>query len=184
MKPVIVSVVALLFYALANYLIEQKFSKFNNLTIIACYSAVIFTMSSSVRLVTKASTMTLSLAGNRIVAGLIITALICLLWFALKLVVKPPTSPFDFPKGKELVGLIIVGVLFTFADYFYIMAYTLGGSLITVTSIIAMFPVVASLIKYIFIREVPNPWQIAGYVLAFCAILCIAKGESSAVIVE
>jgi drug/metabolite transporter (DMT)-like permease len=44
MKPVIYSILAIICYALANVLVEQKLSKLNALTIMMCYSGVIFTL--------------------------------------------------------------------------------------------------------------------------------------------
>lgn len=42
MKPIVLSILAMICYALANVLVEQKFSRLNSLSIMLCYSPVIF----------------------------------------------------------------------------------------------------------------------------------------------
>jgi drug/metabolite transporter (DMT)-like permease len=141
MKPVIFAIVAMMCYAVSNVLLETKFSKFNNLTLMVCYGAVIWVTAFVVRQVTKTT-----------------------------------DSSFDFPKGNMFWLVMLLGIIFALADYFYVGAYTNGGDLLTVTCITVMFPVFASLIKFGITRSVPNSWQITGYLLAVVAILAISKG--------
>lgn len=81
------------------------------------------------------------------------------------------------PSGVTILAAILIGSLYFFADYFYIGAYTSGGSVLTVTSIVIMFPVFASVIKYFWTGGVPNAYQVFGYLLAVAAVLLISKGS-------
>ncbi len=144
MKPVIFSLIAMIFFAVSNTMLEMKFSKYNNLTLMSAYSFVICVF----------ATMT-------------------------RLVVKKEDPSFLFPTGTNLALLFLMGLLFAIADYFYVGAYTNGGSLLTVTSITIMFPIFASVIKFLVAKQVPNKWQFAGYILAACAILMVVKGNKT-----
>ena len=143
-KPALFAVLAMLFYAIANVVLEQKFSRFNNLTLMCVYVAPIMLVAIIGRAVTKTS---------------------------------DPT--FDFPVGFDLMLLIAVGFIWAAADYFYVGAFTNGGSLLTVTSIMLLSPVVASIIKFAWVQGVPNVWQIGGYFLAVSAVLMVIKGSST-----
>lgn len=92
---------------------------------------------------------------------------------------KTSDPSFDFPVGLDLTILIAMGFIAAAADYFYFGAYTGGGDLLTVTSIIVMFPVASSLIKFVLTRGLPNVWQISGYILAVGAMLLVAKGSTT-----
>ncbi len=144
MKPVIFSIVATLCYAFCNVLIERYLVKYNNLTIVICYTAVI----------------------------------LFLTLFARQIIKTTDDPSFDFPTGDAAWIILGVGLLYTVADYCYIGAYTGGGSLITITSIISMFPIFASLIKFLFTKDLPNIWQLSGYAVAVIAILLVAKGST------
>ena len=53
MKTVLFSLLAMIFYAIANVLVEQKLARLNSLTIIICYSGVIFITTFLARLIMK-----------------------------------------------------------------------------------------------------------------------------------
>jgi len=91
---------------------------------------------------------------------------------------KTSDPSFDFPVGIDLILLIAVGFVLGMADYFYTGAFTNGGELLTITSIIVMFPAFSSLIKFVLTRDVPNAWQISGYILAVGAMILVAKGST------
>ena len=84
-----------------------------------------------------------------------------------------------FPTGKILVFALLSGLIFFVADYCYISAYTIGGDLITITTIIALFPVVASIIKFFITGTVPNSYQVAGWLLAIFAVYLVGKGAAA-----
>ncbi len=143
-KPVIFSILAMACYSIANVLLEQKFTKYNNLTVICVYTLVVLSLAVVGRALTKTS-----------------------------------DPSFDFPVGMNLALLIALGFIIAAADYLYIGAYTNGGDLLTVTSIIALFPVFSSLIKFVLTRGIPNVWQVSGYLLAFGAVILVAKGSTT-----
>ena len=142
-KPVIFSLLALMCYSVTNVILEQKFSKFNNLTLMCVYMVPILVVA-----------------------------------FIGRTIVKTSDSAFNFPVGQDLLLLVAIGVIFAAADYFYIGAYTNGGDLGTITCIIAMLPVVASIMKFVWTQSLPNGYQMAGYVLAFLAVLLVSKGST------
>jgi drug/metabolite transporter (DMT)-like permease len=141
MKPVVFSLAATACYALCAVMIELKFSKINNLTLMIVYASVIS------------------------VAAL-----------ATRQLVKTDDPSFGFPTGTTLALAIVLGLIFTVADYCYIGAYNSGGKLATITSITLLVPVFASLIKFGLTQQVPNLWQVSGYVLAACGVALVAKG--------
>ena len=142
-KPVMFALLAMVFYAITNVVLAEKFSKFNNLTVMCVYVVPIVLVAFVGRWLTKTS-----------------------------------DPSFDFPVGSDLLTLIIIGFLWAAADYFYIGAFTIGGSLLTITSIMIMFPAVAILIKYLWTRDLPNMWMIGGYILAAGAVMLVIKGST------
>ncbi len=103
---------------------------------------------------------------------------IFLLSFIARQVMYTPNAGYDFPSGITLGVMVAVGLLFFAADYFYISAYTNEGNLVAIVTIMALFPVVSSAIKFALTKSLPNWWQIGGYVLALVAILLVTKGSA------
>ena len=95
----------------------------------------------------------------------------------LRQVVKTSDPSFSFPGGTMLVLAIVLGLIYTAGDYFFVSAYTNGGDVVTITCITVLIPVVASLMKFGITKHVPNLWQVSGYVLAAGAVLLVAKGS-------
>ncbi|OHA08252.1 MAG: hypothetical protein A3A44_00450 [Candidatus Sungbacteria bacterium RIFCSPLOWO2_01_FULL_60_25] len=85
-----------------------------------------------------------------------------------------------FPTGALLIFAFLFGVVYFFADFSYISAFTAaGGSVMTVTTILMMTPVFSSLVKYFYTGGgLPNGYQIAGYVLAVAAVYVVGKGNT------
>ena len=81
-----------------------------------------------------------------------------------------------FPNGIFLWLALLTGLIWFLADYAYVSAYTSGGSLLTITTIVTLFPVVASVAKFIWTGGLPNSYQIAGYILAATAVYLVGKG--------
>lgn len=148
-KAVVFAVLAPILYAVANVLLEHKFAKYNNLTLIIVYGTVCA------------------------VSAVVIRAM-----------VKDGSPSFNFPTGSEFVLLLALGLIIFFADYFFVGAYTNGGDLLTITVLMMLFPVFASLFKFagsFVIREMvyapPNAMQIGGYILAAFAVWLVVKGS-------
>ena len=97
--------------------------------------------------------------------------------FSLRQVVKTNDPSFNLPTGTLLFIAIGLGLIYTLGDYFFVSAYHHGGDLVTITCITVMIPVVASLIKFGITKNLPNLWQVSGYVLAAGAVLLVAKGS-------
>jgi len=90
---------------------------------------------------------------------------------------KTNDPSFNFPVGTTLLLAIVLGLIYTAGDYFFVGAYTHGGDVITITCITVLIPVVASLIKFGVTKQMPNLWQVSGYTLAAAAVLLVAKGS-------
>jgi drug/metabolite transporter (DMT)-like permease len=91
--------------------------------------------------------------------------------------VKTNDPSFNFPAGTTLVLAIVLGLIYTAGDYFFVGAYTSGGDLVTITCITVLIPVVASLLKFGITKHLPNLWQVSGYILAAGAVALVAKGS-------
>lgn len=143
MKPVLYALVAMFSYAIANVLLELKFSKANTFTLVASYASVIV-----------------------------------ILAFIGRYITKTEDPSFNWPSGETLGLVVVLGLLMAAGDYFYVGAYTAGGSLMTVASIVAMFPVFASIVKFFATGSVPTRWHMAGYACAALAVFLVSKGSS------
>ena len=143
-KPAVFALLAMVFYAVTNVVLEEKFSKFNNLTLMCVYVVPV---------------LLVAIVGRGLV--------------------KTSDPSFDFPVGSDLFILVALGFLWAAADYFYIGAFTNGGSLLMVTSIMIMFPAVASLIKFMWTQSLPNMWQVGGYLLGVCSVMLVIKGSAT-----
>ena len=85
-----------------------------------------------------------------------------------------------FPSGKGILIALGIGAIYFLADYFYIGSFTAGGNLLVITTLFIMLPVVASIMKYLWVRELPNLYYVAAYILAVGAVLLAVKGNSVA----
>ena len=81
------------------------------------------------------------------------------------------------PNRSDAMVAIAVAAVFFFADYFYIGAYTAGGSLLAVTTLVVLFPAIAQLIKYVWVGGNLNYYHLFGYILAALAVILISKGN-------
>jgi len=90
---------------------------------------------------------------------------------------KPDTL---LPSGNMILIALGIGIIYFLADYFYISAFTAGGNLLVITTVFIMLPVVASVMKYLWIRELPNLYYVGAYILAVGAVFLAVKGNSVA----
>ena len=81
------------------------------------------------------------------------------------------------PQGWMLVLVLLSGVMYFAADYCFISAYTSGGHLLAVSTIVVLFPIFSSIIRYLWVGGTPNRYHLAGYLLAGMAVLLLGKGE-------
>ncbi len=147
MKSIIFGFSAVFFYAIATILIEQKLAKFNTLTLMVGYLAVMLVVTIIAR-----QTLVATTGGE--------------------------ATSFAFPTGSTLWVLALVGLLIFTADFFFVSSYTSGGSLLTLAAITALYPVIASILRMAWVWQLPNMYQIGGYVLAFFAVMLIVKGNA------
>lgn len=81
------------------------------------------------------------------------------------------------PFGNAVLIVLGTGLILFLANFFYINAYTSGGNLLTITTIVILFPVFASVIKFAWVGGLPNLYQIGGYILAVAAVFLTIKGN-------
>jgi drug/metabolite transporter (DMT)-like permease len=87
-------------------------------------------------------------------------------------------SPVVIPTGSNLWMLVAVAVMFFVADFFYIGAYTAGGDAVTITILLAMMPVVAALMKFVWVKEIPTFYHVVGFICALFAVGFVAVGNA------
>ena len=104
-------------------------------------------------------------------------SVICISALIVRSFVKTNDPAFSFPAGCMLMLVIVLGLVYAAGDYFFVGAYTHGGDILTVSSIVLLLPVFASLLKFVLTKNYPNLWQIFGYLLASAAVMLIAKGS-------
>lgn len=80
------------------------------------------------------------------------------------------------------LGLIaVIGIVYFFADTSFVSAYTVAeGNVLTITTIVIMFPLFATLIKYVLSGSIPNIYQLGGYLLGAVAAWLMSYGEQIA----
>ena len=84
----------------------------------------------------------------------------------------------NFPMGDALFYALLSGAIYFIADYAFVGAYTNGGSVMLVSTIVVTFPVFAAIIKYVMYGHTPNMYQVVGSVLAFAAVFLVTFGEN------
>lgn len=91
---------------------------------------------------------------------------------------KSTDKAVEAPSGWMVALTMIVAVAYFAADSCFVGAYTHGGDLFTISSIVVLFPALATLVRYFWVGGRPNIYQITGYILAAVAVLLVAKGSS------
>lgn len=82
------------------------------------------------------------------------------------------------PSGRLIGVAALMAFVYFVADALYTGAYTNKGSLLSVTTVVVIFPPIASIMKFFWIGDLPNKYQIFGYLLATAATIMVAKGNS------
>ena len=114
---------------------------------------------------------------NALTVMILYASVIWLSAVGLRQLVKTDDPSFNFPTGTLLILALVLGLLYTTGDYFFVRAYNHGGDVVTITCITVLIPVVASLIKFGITKQLPNLWQVSGYILAAGAVVIVAKGS-------
>jgi hypothetical protein len=84
------------------------------------------------------------------------------------------------PSRTDAPIVIAVGAMFFVADLFYVGAYTSGGKLLAITTLVVLFPAIAQFIKFAWLGGSVNYYHLLGYILAALAVIFISKGSSVA----
>ncbi len=151
-KNALYAFLAILLYSVMNLVLEQKLSKFTHASILLYIWAIAVTLSFTVLIV-------------------------------LKLMGKEIHDPVLTMNPTVWRWVLLAGVLYFAGDLLMVAAYTNGANLFLVAGIVGLFPIVVSAMKILWVRyvtgsyEMANYWYITGYVLAFLAALCVAKGS-------
>ena len=82
---------------------------------------------------------------------------------------------FVLPPLTDIRLLVVLGVAFAFADYFFLKAYNSGGSLIMISTMVALFPFFASLLNVAVGGDVPSTRQLLGWIVAVIAIILVSE---------
>lgn len=104
---------------------------------------------------------------------LLMLPVVCIWLLQMKLTHQPIVAP----TGTMIWLALGLGAMYLIADACYLTAFTLGGNVITITTILVMMPVVASAIKFVWTGSLPNSYQVVGYLAAVAAVLLMAKGS-------
>ena len=83
---------------------------------------------------------------------------------------KPLKLVLTWPQGSQWTFIVASALVLMMADFFYFSAYNLGGSLAMITTTVALYAVVAILIKAGLDRGWPTTNQIVAAFLAFTAV--------------
>lgn len=86
-------------------------------------------------------------------------------------------QPVVAPSGGVLALAIAVGAGYYLADFCFFSAYTNGGSVVMVGTILLLFPVLASVVKFMWAGSLPNAYHVASYFLAAAAVALAFKGS-------
>src|SRR5438128_7786171 len=92
-------------------------------------------------------------------------------------VLKLQDRKISFPTGDALYVAGLIAIVFFVADTFFFSAYTNNADAFTVSSIALMFPAAASLMKFLWTREIPNRYHIAAYLFAVAAVALAEKAS-------
>lgn len=79
------------------------------------------------------------------------------------------------PSTKIFIIICLCGMTCFFADSCYLTAYNKGGSLASITTIVAIMPVFAVVIKMFMDRKLPELSQFLGCILATMAVYLVTR---------
>lgn len=117
-------------------------------------------------------------------SGLLVYFYLCMLPLAFFTVgyLKITGQEISLPRGSFIALTLVGGIIYFLGDFFYLSAYTSGGSVFTVTTIMMLFPLMASVIKFFWVGGIPNFYQIVGYMFGVVAVIFVVKGSASEVL--
>lgn len=147
-KAYVFALLAPVFYALGNVIMEQKFAKFNNLTLLIGIYISVVAMAFLLRLATKTDDPSYNFPAG--------TALFVLLFLSAVLFAGDYTFVGVYTNGGDAV---IITLLMALLPVF-----------------VSVFKLIGSQFVPGMVYVPPNAWLIVGYILAVSAVACILKG--------
>jgi len=84
---------------------------------------------------------------------------------------KFPTTGYDWWM------FVFFGAVIFLANYCYTGAFTSGGNLLVISSLLILTPVTAVAFRTFWVREMPNFYHISAFVFAAIAVFLAAKGN-------
>lgn len=109
---------------------------------------------------------------------LVISYLIMLPLSTLGLLYSKYYSPsINIPAGLMLFATMAIGLLWFVADACYIGAYTEGGNLLAITTIVILLPVASAAIKYLWVGLNLNRYYVLAWIFGALAVFLVAKGQ-------
>ena len=91
-----------------------------------------------------------------------------------------PSPSLNIPTDKTTwTSFLTLGIIVFCASFFFLGAFTSGGNAIVVSSLLILAQIAATIFRNFWIKEIPNPYQITGYLLAAIAIILISLGNKN-----
>lgn len=145
--PVVYAIFSYFLYASMAYILEQKLSSFS-----------------------APAVLVLQYAAALPLVGLVLLSM------------KFGHQAIAWPAGQAVWWTIGAGVIFFLADVFMVMAYTTARKqgaeyLFAIVAVGALYPVFASVLKFVWTRKLPNGYYAAAYLLAFGVLTLVALGD-------
>ncbi len=90
-------------------------------------------------------------------------------------------SPIKWPTGAMLWWTLGAGLVFFLADTFMVTAYTTARQqgmeyLFAIVAVGALYPVFASIMKFVWTKTAPNGYYLAAYAISAVVLIMVALG--------
>ena len=113
-----------------------------------------------------------------IIGVIVMEATVVVLALVIFLTTGRSTPGLTIPQGWQWVWLATCGVLLLACDFCFLSAYKGGGKVEVIATIVATFPIVAILLKYLTGGNPPNSWQIIGSLLTCLGVIIVVRHGS------
>jgi len=86
----------------------------------------------------------------------------------------------NFPIDKPgWMYLLLLGCVIFVSNFCYTSAFTSGGNVMIISSLLILTPVFAVIFRTVWVRETPNLYHVLGFIFAAIAVILVAKGNVS-----
>ncbi len=103
-------------------------------------------------------------------AGMAPTAMIHLLCLRLS------NQQISSPPGTLLPMILLIGVAYYGADFFFVKALSLNTGIVVVGSVLLLVPVISAVMKGIIAHKWPNTWIVVGFLGIVLSIVAMQRG--------